>query len=222
MWSLETRFAFERSHLACSCKWALAEVGCSGASCPASVQPRQNASHCLSYCWWSFLLRATLLCMSCGSQWCGQADCSRDSPPCLHSQWRSTALPPAPAQGQELFTCSSRGGKNRSEPVLYLFPFSSRPRLPCLHFRLTALFSLDFAFVFLRGHQTISSKKAGLFNLNILRQSEGNGPHRPSAAWQVSMSQEEAETKMSSSCCHVNSQAGGHGVFGGRRARSQR
>lgn len=102
------------------------------------------------------------------------------------------------SSGAGAFYLFFQGGKNRSEPVLYLFPFSSQPRLPCLHFRLTALFSLDFAFVFLRGHQTISSKKASLFNLNILRQSEGNGPHRPSAAWQVSMSQEEAETKMSS------------------------
>lgn len=126
------------------------------------------------------------------------------------------------SSGAEAFTCSSRG-KKCSEPVLCLFPFSSWPRLHCLNFRLTGLFSLDFVFVFLRGHQTISSKKASLFNLNILRQSEGNGPHRPSAAWQVSMSQEERRRlKCPPSCCYANSQAGGHGVFGRRRVCSQR
>lgn len=149
MRSLETRFAFERSHLACSCKWALAEVGCSDTSYPASVQPRQKASPCLSYCWWSFLVPATLLCMSCGSHpqpWLPspalapsgvgrEADCGRDSPPFLHSQWCSCVFPAQLCLQRQLrgrsFYLFFQGEKTNkqkcSKPILYLFPFSSRP-----------------------------------------------------------------------------------------------
>lgn len=133
MRSLETRFAFERSHLACSCKWALAEVGCSDTSYPASVQPRQKASPCLSYCWWSFLVPATLLCMSCGSHpqpwlpvvWGGRPTAVETAHPfstvsgaaaCSQHSSASSA-----SSGAGAFTCFSRGKKQTNKNVLSPF-----------------------------------------------------------------------------------------------------
>lgn len=89
--------------------------------------------------------------------------------------------------------------------------------VPCLNVTLTAPFSLHFVFVFLTRHLTTSSKEASLFNLNTLRQSEGNRPHRPSAAWQVSTSQGKRwRLKCPPSCCHDNSLAGSGGCGEGR------
>ena len=56
--------------------------------------------------------------------------------------------------------------------------------------------------VFLSGPLKIGSKEASLFILNTLQQNEGNCPHRPSATWQVSMSQREKNGDSSVSFCY--------------------
>lgn len=146
---------------------------------------------------------------------CSRADCGGDSPPSLHSEWCSCTLPAQSQHQLRMMWCFYlfSGGKCCG-PSIYLLPVSIQPQLPCLNVTLTAPFSLDLVFVFLTRHLTTSSKEASLFNLNTLRQSEGNRPHRPSAAWQVSMSQGKRwRLKCPPSCCHDNNLAGRWGMW---------
>lgn len=92
------------------------------------------------------------------------------------------------SSGLEAFTCSTMGNvlsPSLSVPILH----TATVALP--KFQIYGSFLPGFCFCFSERASDISSKKASLFNLNTLRQSEGNRPHRPSAAWQVSMSQGE-------------------------------
>lgn len=138
--------------LACCCQWALPEAGCSGASFPASV----HGMHPLPS---SLLLALSRPCCPCpalspsGPMSCKAAYCGGDSPPSRHTRRRSRIFPaPPPVQLRAGGFYLLFQGKC-SEPVLYLPPFSTQPQLPCLNFRLKALFSQGFVFVFLRGHQ---------------------------------------------------------------------
>lgn len=87
--------------------------------------------------------------------------------------------------------------KEKTKSVLYTSQFSVCSWLPHLNFRLVVPFSqclFPWSFVvvvFLSGPLKIGSKEASLFILSTLQQNEGNCPHRPSATWQVSMSQRE-------------------------------